>query len=60
METSRNRDTLLKPSEGWNTVQQSESKRTSFKSFLRYFGFPLIGGAVMILAFLVLQAQVVK
>ena len=60
METNRNRDTLLKPSEGWNTVQQSESKRTSFKSFLRYFGFPLIGGAVMILAFLVLQAQVVK
>ena len=41
-------------------MQQSESKRTSFKSFLRYFGFPLIGGAVMILAFLVLQAQVVK
>lgn len=60
METNRNRDTLLKSSEGWNTVQQSESKRTSFKSFLRYFGFPLIGGAVMILAFLVLQAQVVK
>ncbi len=41
-------------------MQQSEPKRTSFKSFLRYFGFPLIGGAVMILAFLVLQAQVVK
>ena len=60
METNRNRDTLLKSSEGWNTVQQSESKRTSFKSFLRYFGFPLIGGAVMIFAFLVLQSQVVK
>ena len=41
-------------------MQQSESKRTTFKSFLRYFGFPLIGGAVMIFAFFVLQSQVVK
>lgn len=54
------RDTLPKSSEGWNTVQQSEPKRALIKSFLRYFGFPLIGGAVMVLAFLLLQSQVVK
>jgi PAS domain-containing protein/cell division protein FtsB len=57
--TQRKRDTLPKPSEGWNTVQQSQPMRTSFRSFLRYFGFPLIGGAVMVLAFLLLQTQVV-
>jgi len=54
------RDTLPKSSEGWNTVQQSQSKRAFLKNLLRYFGFPLAAGAVMVLAFFLLQAQVVK
>lgn len=41
-------------------MQQRESKRAFNKSFLRYFGFPLAVGAVIILVFFLLQGQVVR
>ena len=41
-------------------MQQSQTKRAFLKNLLRYFGFPLAAGAVMLCAFFLLQAQVVK
>ncbi len=41
-------------------MQQNDSKRAFLKDLLRYFGFPLAAAGVMVLAFFLLQAQVVE
>ncbi len=41
-------------------MQQRKSKRAFNKNLLRYFGFPLAAGAVIILVFFLLQGQVVR
>jgi diguanylate cyclase (GGDEF)-like protein/PAS domain S-box-containing protein len=46
--------------EGRDTVQKGEKKRTFLKELLRYFGFPLAAAGVMVLAFFLLQGQIVK
>jgi diguanylate cyclase (GGDEF)-like protein/PAS domain S-box-containing protein len=46
--------------EGRDTVQKPETKRTPLKEFLRYFGYPLAAAGVMLLAFYTLQGQIVK
>lgn len=39
-------------------MQKPETKRTSLKEFLRYFGYPLAAAGVMLLAFFTLQGQI--
>lgn len=56
--------------EGRDTVQQDKTKRAFLKRFfekrsflkelLRYFGYPLAAAGVMVLAFFLLQGQIVK
>ena len=56
--------------EGRDTVQQDNTKRAFLKRFfekrsflkelLRYFGYPLAAAGVMVLAFFLLQGQIVK
>ena len=41
-------------------MQQSLTKRAFLKNLLRYFGFPLAAAGVMVLAFILLQGQIVK
>jgi len=41
-------------------VQQSLTKRAFLKNLLRYFGFPLAAAGVLILAFILLQGQIIK
>ena len=40
-------------------MQQGKSKRAFLKNLLRYFGFPLVAAAVMMIAFFALQSQIV-
>lgn len=41
-------------------MQQSLTKRAFLKNLLRYFGFPLAAAGVLILAFILLQGQIIK
>ena len=41
-------------------MQKGEKKRVFRKELLRYFGFPLAAAGVMVLAFFLLQGQIVK
>jgi diguanylate cyclase (GGDEF)-like protein/PAS domain S-box-containing protein len=41
-------------------VQQTSSRRAYWKEILRYFGFPLAGAGVLLLAFFTIQSQIVK